>query len=545
MSGSAGLAVSDRMKYGIKPSAVRSENYLHNIKATNGSNFNMQMGQDIIFEVPALGNGYYCDFSTSYFRFNVAVNLNAPVTATQCQANALANGYVRFERGPESMFRRVQYQDSSGNLLESFENYNDIYCLTELLTDNVSNRTNVSPFHGEGLTVAPLISSYESSIWTAAAISENPLQPASFTNNKYPPLRYPELGAAVIMLDDAGGNAANNAGAKTGAYDLGQYYNASGTATTLIAGGYAASAGNRYYSFQTLSALFGGSSDKYLPMSAINGMRIIFSCEDVKKAFVTNGLYSGAASATAPIISSVTLSDPTFFLNMVRVDPMVDAQLIQSATDRDGNIRIHSQTYQCFQYALASGQATWEQIIPIKVSSLKAIFFTFSPQSNSGAETFAREANAIALAAKNGTDRVMKTTWFQNNLNSYQFFIDGKPTPASPVYIRPGFSEQIAELQRALHFGHKCGDGQYLSLLGSSGVGGYQEQNFVLGQEFESFSNKGPVIESGMNTLNSLLSLRLFFNSGNSAEACYLKIFCLYDAFLTITPATGIMRTEL
>ena len=50
-------AVSDRMKYGVKPTAVRSENYLHNIKASNGSTFPCTMGQDIIFEVPALGSG--------------------------------------------------------------------------------------------------------------------------------------------------------------------------------------------------------------------------------------------------------------------------------------------------------------------------------------------------------------------------------------------------------------------------------------------------------------------------------------------------------
>jgi hypothetical protein len=73
MSGDAGQAVTDRMKYGIKPSAVRSENMLHNIKSVNGTSFPLQLGQEIIFEVPALGNGYYCDFSTSYFRFRVNV----------------------------------------------------------------------------------------------------------------------------------------------------------------------------------------------------------------------------------------------------------------------------------------------------------------------------------------------------------------------------------------------------------------------------------------------------------------------------------------
>ena len=146
--------MSDRMRYGVKPSAVRSENYLHNIKATNGSQFPCQLGQDIIFEVPALANGYYCDFSTSYFRIKVDITHSAQVASggTNGGANGnFNNGYIRFERGPESMFRRVQIQDSSGNLLESFENYNDLYCLTELLSDNASNRKGVSKFHGEGL----------------------------------------------------------------------------------------------------------------------------------------------------------------------------------------------------------------------------------------------------------------------------------------------------------------------------------------------------------------------------------------------------------
>ena len=56
-------------------------------------------------------------------------------------------------------------------------------------------------------------------------------------------------------------------------------------------------------------------------MSAINGMRIILSCENVKGAFVTNGLYYNAAADTANSISKVIISDPTFFMNMVRVDP--------------------------------------------------------------------------------------------------------------------------------------------------------------------------------------------------------------------------------
>ena len=38
------------------------------------------------------------------------------------------------------MFRKVIIQDASGILLETFENYNDLYCLHELITNNRLNR---------------------------------------------------------------------------------------------------------------------------------------------------------------------------------------------------------------------------------------------------------------------------------------------------------------------------------------------------------------------------------------------------------------------
>ena len=172
--------------------------------------------------------------------------------------------------------------------------------------------------------------------------------------------------------------------------------------------------------------------------------------------------------------------------------------------------------------AITVNNPTFEYIIPVKVSSLKAIHFTFAPQTICSAESFDRTDGFTCLAGRyynataNTTTRVMKTSWFWNNLNSYQFFIDGKPTPASPSQVRLGHSENLAELSRALHFGHKSGDGQYLSLL--QDVGNYTDQNFVLGQEFESFSQKSRVIESGMNTLNSLITLRLYFTNGTT---CY------------------------
>ena len=546
MSGEAGVAVTDRMKYGIKPSAVRSETMLHNIKAVNGVSFPLQLGQDIIFEIPALGNGYYCDFSTSYFRMNVKVSF-----AEEIDFESATNGYVRFERGPESMFRRVQIFDASGNLLENFENYNDMYTLTELLTNNASNRRGVSTFHGEGF-FNPL--DYE--------LTEND---GLYCVSRNLPICFPDLGGAIVGQkwgDVSSANAATVAlGAaerrsvtKSGAFNL---YHDSSTEF----GNVNRQTGTRQVSFQLMSSLFGGSSDKYLPMSAINGMRIIFSLENAVGSVVRHGL--GTATMT------VSLEDPTLFMNMVRVDPTVDAALLSAATGPDGLIRVHSQTYSMFQSSIYSNSQMWEYVIPIKVSSLKAIYFCFSPNTYNGLENAADRYNLTPFAyagsegltgAVSSVKFPMRTTWYSNNLQSYQFFIDGKPNPASPVFLRTGCSEIISELQRAMHFGHKNGDGQYFSLLAAQGIGGYVTQNCIFGQEFESFSNKGPVIESGMNTLNSLVTLRMNFNNNATSpypntsklvtntdgfsDSVYLKVFCLYDVFLTIDPKTGIMRTE-
>ena len=57
------VAITGRMKYGVKPSAVWFQKYLHNLKTSNGPQFDMQMGQDISFNIVALGNGITLTFS--------------------------------------------------------------------------------------------------------------------------------------------------------------------------------------------------------------------------------------------------------------------------------------------------------------------------------------------------------------------------------------------------------------------------------------------------------------------------------------------------
>ena len=329
------VAVSDRMKYGIKPSAVQSKNYLHNIKASNGSSFPLTLGQDIISDVPALGNRYYSDFSTSFFRCRVDVGLTGLVPENGGIQNAYSNGYVRFERGPESMFHRVMIQDTSGNLLESFENYNDLYCLQELLTNNRMNREGPGTFHGEGLVIpgnsspevqvnmgsviasldnssalGSIVAALKSADPLNEVVSYNPFSILSQPNGKAPTLKYADLGGAIIanccMVSDTESN--NVTEAKFGARSL---WDPNASSYNYTQG----QSRGRYFTFQLSSALFGGSADKYLPMSAINGLRIILSLEYTNGSLIPNGLE--ALNTTTEkyyenSIKSVTIVDPTF-----------------------------------------------------------------------------------------------------------------------------------------------------------------------------------------------------------------------------------------
>ena len=138
-------------------------------------------------------------------------------------------------------------QDASGNLLESFENYNDLYCLQELLTNNRMNREGPGTFPGEGLvvpgnnspevkiTLGSVIQGLQSSSGTAAIVaalkstdplneivSDNPLSILSQPNGKAPTLKYADLGGAIIanccMVSAT--ESDNSAEAKFGAWSL-------------------------------------------------------------------------------------------------------------------------------------------------------------------------------------------------------------------------------------------------------------------------------------------------------------------------------------
>lgn len=577
MSGIVGSAVSDKMKYAVKQAAVRSENALRNIKASNGTEFSQNLGTEIVFELPSNSNGSYCDFSKSYFRFTLEVDVSE-VQGVSHAGLYLGHGQFFYERGPESMFRRIQIYDASGTLLENLEHYNEIYAVQELLTSTTEHRVSTGYSFHEG--------------WNDQVLEKN----------------FPDLGGTVVMGNNKTITTAAGYSGDKDAYKVAQM-NQSALAIT----GADAKKATFDVTFQLSSAMFGGSAQKYLPFTAVNGLRMVMTLDSINNTF----------NSTTHLleISGCKIRDPTFFYDVIRVDPMVDASLIASARGEDGLIRIHTQTWSHFSHTLPYGCTSDEFVIPVRVSSLKAIFFGFTSNKQGQNVNTIRNVDASdELKFAKFCFANMKSAFIHNGLTDYQFFVDGQPQPSTPVRVgrcqnytnkvddhlfvpshdSRGSGEHMIELARAVHHGLKSLDGGHLSLLN----GTYDKQygrcgrNQLYGMEFESFSEKSNVIESGTNTLNSNVTLRMNFDPENAyinessailggveevnrvgvystgetmswnltpqfqADGTTptndlgklnvtpnpvqnLRVFCLYDSFILLDPATGIIRTEI
>ena len=67
-------------------------------------------------------------------------------------------------------------------------------------------------------------------------------------------------------------------------------------------------------------------------------------------------------------------------MNMIRADPAVDRGIIDSAKGTDGRIRIHTQSWRTYQVIVQVDDTMKNMVVPILVSSLKALYWFHSAQ---------------------------------------------------------------------------------------------------------------------------------------------------------------------
>ena len=275
------------------------------------------------------------------------------------------------------------------------------------------------------------------------------------------------------------------------------------------------------------SSIFGSGSDKYFPLSAMNGFRLVLTLNSPNNAFQVD-----VGSQTTYAIR-YQVNNPTLYTNMIRVDPAVDRGIIDASKGTDGRIRIHTQSWRTYQVTVVASDTTKNVVVPVSLSSLKALYFTHT--------------NPTPVAFNSAS------AFYKRFLNQYQLFVGSVAIPTSPVLVSGTFVEPIAELLRAWHV--RLNDQDFSTLLDpdyyldeyslSLTPATNYRSSAVFGVELESFSLKDDVIESGANVLNNNVELRLTYSQASAQNVPYnLMFFALYDCFLVIDPETGITTVE-
>jgi hypothetical protein len=571
--------VSEKMRYGLKPIAVESKAHILSIGCQGTNIYDGNTSSTIIFRVNHNPGGRYIDPAGTRFRLNFTLNLPVAISPADC---------FLFDRGPESIIRRLQVKDVQGRVLEDIDQYNMVYAITEICTNDSMVRDRRGMFHME------------------SAASNN--------------------GTGLANTDTGGWIRHWKHGFHNG------YSVPSEFATTT---GAVAQTVSFDVTFTPLSAVFGGACDKYLPLSVMEGIEIHLQLETpancIKYQFVpfssanasglasvsagldfatnsaapvqavtkfitsriapvsqaaaltaaqtfstlctasltaTDGTIGYGLSAAAQQSITYTVKNPVLLLSCLDVEPSVNAVLINAAKDpRDGMIRIQTFSWMTTATSILGsqlGEFSW--VIPVNVTSLKSIFFTFT--------------NTSTLNNMN----YLKTGFEHRGILNYHFRVGGLPLNADVTTVDDGLSSTldtyalpVDALMAAWSVNHKT-DGNP-SLLTRANyapaqfdvvTGLYQrERNAIFGQELESFSQKSGIIQSGINTMQTTFQLVIQFGQSNTKSfliappsvavttavsepiplwnptATYeLRAYCMYDKVIAFDNESGSIRSE-
>ena len=492
-----GSAVSDRMRYVSKPIAVRSENLVTSVKASNGSLFNGDGSTQVIFDIPAMSGGYYLDTAATRFSFNVQLQTIGASSSTSLDANS----YLFLDRGPQSIINRFQLYDASGHLLEDIQNYHILYGLVKVCTGNRAVTEKRNNFFKECRNC----DGYHETI-----TGEAEARVATTTTQRNVD---PAFGGAIYQVPAAGSGTLYDY--KQDAFE-GTVANHTATHIPLT--------------LTFFSSVFGGGQDKYFPLSAMNGFRLVLTLNNANNAFQIDDQSTGNKSVV------YSINDPTIYTNMIRVDPAVDRGIIDASRGTDGRIRIHSQSWRTYSVTVQKSDTVRNIVVPISVSSLKALYFTHVTTAPDG---FISASSA-----------------YKRYTTSYQLFVGSVAIPTTPVQVQAlgntigegTYTEVTAELLRAWHIRLNDQDMGTLLQPGQSWdecvSGENSRSNFYMGVELESFSNKDDTIESGANVLNNNVELRINYKQVDANNASNLLFFARHDIFIVIDPETGITTVE-
>jgi hypothetical protein len=594
------LGVPNNLQYNLKATAVSSTNKMVSNPADGTDKYDGTTTSVLRFVIPHSAYDEFCDPSMSRIRLQMQLiipnNTLMTTDGTRPQnynAKSLYNDNrdletIFLDRGIESIIRRLEIFDTNGNRLESIDNYNCLYAVTELCTALPEVRQGRGRFTFECLTE----SNYErgSELWPCnknfyQTIDTNANQPRTYeltfnlisgvfggTAEKYWPLK--TINGLVIELQLE--NPVDCLCYKFTPYNT-LTKNAITKSINLTDGGL------------TNDLNINGADWNARAQNARQAWTAYINTDipaqespdlaDNNAGPVTQNSYGqfyphgGADPGPSnypfqgrteydPVRGEIVLSKtfqnsiqyritrPALQLNRIYIPGEVGPQLVNAGkrSSPDGRLRIQTHSWKVLSTQILPTATYFSYIIPCKVSSLKAVFFTITPDINTG--DMSRS----------------KTQFINRNLIDYQFYYDLETVLNQPCRVTYPGTEAFHELCRAWNVAHKTMDAPTLIKMEEYNqqfkqndlTGFYQDPNScVYGVDLESFASKNNVMDSGVNTRNVDLRIELNFApySITNADGTLrenrewgasqtIRFYCMYDMFISINDSDGSISNE-
>ena len=125
--------VSDKLRCGLRLITVESKCHIIQCLALGMNLCEGTMASSIVFRIQHNPSGRFTDSPTC--KFIMQFLLTVPGTIMPCNT-------FFFERGPESIIRLLQVNDSQARLLEDIDQYNCLYAIAEICTADPTVRQN-------------------------------------------------------------------------------------------------------------------------------------------------------------------------------------------------------------------------------------------------------------------------------------------------------------------------------------------------------------------------------------------------------------------
>lgn len=618
----AGRTVSDQMMYNLNPSAVQSSIHMKTINCDGGNVYKGGLNSKIIFTVPHIPGGEYWNPAESRFRCVFRLHLPAQVannalvknegeipSVNFLQTTPLSEGgyvdAIRLERGIESMIRRIEFKDQSGQLIESLENYNLLYAITEICHDDPDSRQNRGSFNLENCasdintmgaflwppeflkqytvnpnasnmvyrdfeitfnTVSSIVGSNSSKVLPLSAINgvrieitlEDPSGCLSYTS-------FPHASDAALSLFKAqksitspdhntlcgfvtSGVSADNANIIFIPADEGRAL--THAPQNPPAGATYDLSYDDYQAIQNDAAVTINTTSRYLTADEVKLVmdgptRISGGPANAGNTYNTRPFDVRTKTRVLPDslknLISYELIDPVYQMSTIVVPPAIDLQIRQQGQQLSPDGRIRLQGSSWQQFSTTMKWDETYMSYTIPIHVASLKSLFFTITPNHNFQDF-------------NTDR---SQFIMRNLQSYNFKLNGENILSSPARVQYPYSEAVSELMRAWSIGGKDAGIPTMLNLGAYG----QDQKVINGVimpptdaifaiDLESFNSKSAIMDSGINVRNSSLMFEANFKSASArdrvewGERQTITFYALYDMYVSIDATTGMLSYE-